>query len=168
MIWTKGAHQSAKFQTFDCSSESSPNLYFHRLLLLKVYKISAKKVQRIMSHGTEEWCQILRKMYLLFQRWQEFGEFWFKHSEVSKSCAFISPFCAKYIMFDLNKYRVLSKHERKIWKTWRKTDLWFRKIHAEISKFSPEHLKLSKLGLWWDLLSKVENVGDKKLQRSYL
>ena len=46
MIWTKWAHQSAKFQTFDCSREISPNLYFDRLLLLKVYKISAKKVQR--------------------------------------------------------------------------------------------------------------------------
>ena len=40
MIWTKGAHQSAKCQTFNCSREGSPNLYFHRLLLLRVYKIS--------------------------------------------------------------------------------------------------------------------------------
>ena len=40
------AHQSAKFQTFDCSCKISPNLYFHRLLLLKVYKILAKKIQR--------------------------------------------------------------------------------------------------------------------------
>ena len=39
----KGAHQSAKFQTFDCSGEISPNLYFDRLLLLEVYKVSAKK-----------------------------------------------------------------------------------------------------------------------------
>ena len=46
MIFTKGSHQSAKFQTFDCSGETSPNLYFDRLLLLKVYTISAKKVQR--------------------------------------------------------------------------------------------------------------------------
>ena len=44
MISTKGAHQSAKFQTFDCSCKISPNLYFDRLLLLKVYKILAKKV----------------------------------------------------------------------------------------------------------------------------
>ena len=43
MIFTKGAHHSAKFQTFDCSAEISPNLYFDRLLLLKLYKISAKK-----------------------------------------------------------------------------------------------------------------------------
>ena len=35
--------QSAKSQTFDCSREISPNLYFDRLPLLKVYKISPKK-----------------------------------------------------------------------------------------------------------------------------
>ena len=46
MIFTMGAHQSGKFQTFGNSDEISPNLYFDRLLLLKVYKISAKKVQR--------------------------------------------------------------------------------------------------------------------------
>ena len=46
MIFTKGAHQSAKFQTFDCSGEISPNLYFDGLVLLKVYKISAKKVEK--------------------------------------------------------------------------------------------------------------------------
>ena len=34
------------FQASDCSGQISPNLYFDRLLLLKVYKISAKKVQR--------------------------------------------------------------------------------------------------------------------------
>ena len=43
MIWTTGIHQSVKFQTLDCSREISPNLYFHSLLLLKVYKTSAKK-----------------------------------------------------------------------------------------------------------------------------
>ena len=43
MIFTKGAHHSAKCQTFDCSVEISPNLYFDMLLLLKVYKASAKK-----------------------------------------------------------------------------------------------------------------------------
>ena len=51
MIWTKRAHQSAKFQTFDGSREISPNLYFDRLLLLKEYTISAKKVQRSYVSG---------------------------------------------------------------------------------------------------------------------
>ena len=31
MIFTKEAHQSAKFQNFDCSGEISPDLYFGRL-----------------------------------------------------------------------------------------------------------------------------------------
>ena len=43
MIWTKGTHQRVTFQTFDCSREVSPNLYFDRRVLLKVYKVSAKK-----------------------------------------------------------------------------------------------------------------------------
>ena len=46
MFWTKGAHQSAKFETLNCSRKISPNLYFDRFLLMKVYKISTKKVQR--------------------------------------------------------------------------------------------------------------------------
>ena len=46
MIFRKGAYRSAKCQTFDCLGEISPNLYFDRLLLLKVYKISGKNVQR--------------------------------------------------------------------------------------------------------------------------
>ena len=54
MIFTKGAHHSAKFQTFDCSGEISPNLYFDRLLLLKVYKVSTKK-------SMEEICPMIPK-----------------------------------------------------------------------------------------------------------
>ena len=73
MIFKKGAYQGAKIQTFDCSGEILPNLYFDRLLLLKVYKISAKKVQR--SYVLEEGCKIWRKTNLLFQKRQEFGEF---------------------------------------------------------------------------------------------
>ena len=38
------------------------------------------------------------------------------------------------------------------WKVWRKTDLLFGKWNEEYGKFSPEHLKVSKLGLWWDPL----------------
>ena len=44
MIWKKGTYKRAEFQTFDGSREISPNLYFDRLLLVKVYKISAKKL----------------------------------------------------------------------------------------------------------------------------
>ena len=53
MIFTKEGHESAKFQAINGSGEISPNLYFDRLLLLKVYKISAKKVQG--SHISWYW-----------------------------------------------------------------------------------------------------------------
>ena len=46
MVLTKATHQSAKCLTFDCSREISPELFLDRLLLLKVYKILAEKVQR--------------------------------------------------------------------------------------------------------------------------
>ena len=48
MIRTKGANQSPQFQTFNCLREVSTNLYFDKFHLLKVYKISTKKLE--MSH----------------------------------------------------------------------------------------------------------------------
>ena len=51
------------------------------------------------------------------------------------------------------RYRGVISHDPEDWsKIWRKTDLWFGKWHEEYGKFSPEHLKVSKLGLWWDPL----------------
>ena len=61
MIFTKGAHQSAKFpKNFDCSGEVSPSLYFGRFFLLKVYKILAKKVM-------EELCLMILKIDAKFE-----------------------------------------------------------------------------------------------------
>ena len=77
MIWTKGAHKSAKFQAFDCSRRIPPNLYFDRLLLLKVYKISAKNVQRKYLSWHWKVMKIWRKTDLRFGEWHdEFGKFW--------------------------------------------------------------------------------------------
>ena len=46
-------------------------------------------------------------------------------------------------------------HDTEEWcKIWRKANLRFGKWHEEHSKFSPEHLKVSQLGLWWDPLSR--------------
>ena len=56
-----------------------------------------------------------------------------------------------YILLELQKYRGVIFHDtEKICKFWRKTDLWFEKRIEKFGKFSPEHLKVSKLGLWWD------------------
>ena len=51
-------------------------------------------------------------------------------------------------MFELKKYRGVIFHDARKWcKIWRKSDLWFGKRHKEFGKFSPEHAKVSKLGL---------------------
>ena len=39
---------------------------------------------------------------------------------------------------------------KEIHKFWRKTDLRFEKRLEKFRKFSSEHLKMSKFGLWWD------------------
>ena len=63
----------------------------------------------------------------------------------------IGSFCWNYIKFQLKKFRGIMSHDTEEWsKVWRKTDLWFQKWHKEFRKFSPGHLKLSKLELWWD------------------
>ena len=69
-------------------------------------------------------------------------------SSTQKSQTF-SLYCAAFarsyfslgVMFDGTVY----------WcKIWRKTDFCFQKWHEEFAKFSREHLKVSKSGLWWD------------------
>ena len=91
------------------------------------------------------------KKNLLFQKWQEFGEFWSEHSRVSKICFLIGPFREKYIKFDLKKYGGVNFHDNEeSFKIWRKTDLQFGKWRVEFDKCSPEHLEVSNLGLWWD------------------
>ena len=68
-------------------------------------------------------------------------------------------------LIDFLKYKILQRsyiswplrgviiHDTEGWcKIGRKTDLWFGKWHEQYGTFSPEHLKVSKLGLWWDPL----------------
>ena len=43
----------------------------------------------------------------------------------------------------------LSWHWR-VMQIWRKIDSRFEKWHDKFGQFSPKHLKVSKLGLWWD------------------
>ena len=68
-----------------------------------------------MSHDTEDWCKIWRKTDLLFQNWQEFGEFLSERSEVSNISTLIGPLREKYVMFDLKKYRGVIFHDTRGW-----------------------------------------------------
>ena len=105
-----------------------------------------------MCHDDEEWCKIWRGNDLSFRNWhEEFDEIWPEHLKVSKSFTLMSSFWAKYILFKLKKYRGVIFHYTEEWcKIWLKTDLWFEKWHEKFGKFSLEHLKVSKLWLWWN------------------
>ena len=121
----------------------------------KYTKFKLKKYRRVMSHDPEDWCQIWRKTVLLFQKWQEFGEFWPEQSKVSKMCTFIGSYCAKYLKFDLKKYRGVIFHDTESWcKIWRKTDLLFQ-TWLGFGEFWLEHLKVSKnltlMGSFWTI-----------------
>ena len=61
-------------------------------------------------------------------------------------------FWPKYIIFGLKKLRRVIFDGTEYWcQIWSKTGLWFQRWHEEFDKFSPEHSKVSKSGLWWDL-----------------
>ena len=90
----------------------------------KCIKFQLKKYRGVVSHDTEDWCKIWRKTDLLFQNWQEFGEFWSEHSKVSKIYTLIGPLREKHVMFDLKKCRGVIFHDTR---EWCKIDLWFGK-----------------------------------------
>ena len=73
MIFTKGAHHSAKFQTFDCSGEISPNLYFDRLLLLKAYRKSMEEICLMISKSGAKFEERLIFCLKNDKTWVNFG-----------------------------------------------------------------------------------------------
>ena len=121
-------------------------------LKLKMYEL--KIYRGVLCHDNEEWYQIWSGIDLSVQNWhKEFDEVWPEHLKISKICILTGCFWTKYIMFDLKKYRGVMFGSTEYWcKIWRKTDFCFQKWHEEFEKFSPEHLKVSKWGLWWDSL----------------
>ena len=88
----------------------------------------------------------------MFQNWhKEFDKFWPEHSKVSKIFILMGSFWAKYILFELKKYRGVIFYDIEEWcKIWRKTDLLVGKWHEEFGIFSQDHSKVSKLKLWWN------------------
>ena len=77
---------------------STARVKFHQICTLissfcwKYMKFQLKKYRGVMSHDPEKWCKIWRKTDLLFQKWQECGEFWPEHSKVSKLEVWWDPF----------------------------------------------------------------------------
>ena len=165
MIFTKEAHQSAKFQWLQVK--------FYQICTLigsfcwKYLKFQLKKYRGVMSHDTEEWCKIWRKTNLLFQKWQEFGEFWSKHSKVSKIFTLIGPFRARYVKFALKKYRgvifmTMKSHAR----FEEKLTCGLKNDTRNLANFYQNTWKCQNWYFHGILLLKAENAWAKNLQRS--
>ena len=74
---------------------------------------------------------------------------WGEHSKVSKIFTLMGYFWAKYILFELKRYRGVIFHETEEgYKIWRGIDSSFQNWHREFDKIWPEHLKVSKIFIW--------------------
>ena len=109
---------------------------------LKKYHLEIDK--GVICHDNEEWRKIWRGIDLSFQSWhEEFDKFWPEHLKVSKIFILMGSFWAKYILFELKKYRGVIFHETEEgYKIWRGIDLSFQNWHKEFDKFWPEHSKV--------------------------
>ena len=105
-----------------------------------------KKYRGVIFDEPEEGYKIWRGIHLLFQSWhKEFDKFWPGHSKVSKNFTLMGTFWAKYILFELKKYRGIIFHETEVgYKTWSRIDLLFQNWHKKFDRFWSEHFKSLK------------------------
>ena len=116
-----------------------------------------KKYRGVIFHETEERYKIWRGIDSSFQNWhKEFDKIWPEHSKVSKNFILMGSYWAKYIFSELKKNRGIIFHETEEDTKFGEGSTCRFKIGIrnltkfDLSKFSPEHLKVSKLGFWWD------------------
>ena len=148
---------------------------FHQICTLigsfcwKYIKFQLKKYRGVMSHDTEEWCKIWRKTDLLFQKWQEFGEFWSEHSILQNLHCDLSLLRKVYNIWPKNVQRSLSLM---ILKTHAKFEEKLAcSLENDTRNLANFHQNIGKCQNWYFhgiILSKVENTWAKNLQTSYV
>ena len=127
--------------------KSLSNLLFDWCLLCKVYNVWPKKYKGVLIHDAEVSCKIWRTDSKMTGFWWIFT----KALRNLKIFTFMGYFCPKYIMFELKKYRGVMFYDNEEWcKIWRIKLTCGLENNGEFDKFSPEHLEMSKLELWWD------------------
>ena len=142
---------------------------FHQICTLigffcwKYIKFQLKRYRGVMSPDTEEWWKIWRKTDFLFQKWQEFGEFWSKRYNLHFDWSLL-----------YKVYNVWPKNVQKIYISWHRS---FKCFEEKLTCGLENDMR----GIWqifirtfesvktgtFILLFKVENAWAKNLQRSY-
>ena len=120
----------------------------------KYILLGLKKHRGVIFHETEGGHKISRGIDL-FQNWpKEFEKFWPERSKVSKIFTLMGSFWAKYILFELKKYRGVIFHEtEEVYKIWRRIHSLFKNWHKNLTNFDPSTQKVSKIfilvGSFW-------------------
>ena len=90
-----------------------------------------KNYRGIIFHETEEGYKPWSAINLSFQKWhKKFDKLWPERSKISKIFILMGSFSAKYILFELKKYRgVISHKTEEGCKIWRGIDSSFKNWH---------------------------------------
>ena len=110
-------------------------------------KLSFMKLKRNTKLGEESACQFKTDI-------RNLANFDLTTRRSQKKITLIGSFWAKYILFELKKYRGVISHETEEgYKIWRGIDLSFQNWHKEFDKFWPGYSKVSKIftlmGSFW-------------------
>ena len=115
------------------------------------YKMCDLPIYRgVMCHDNEEWYQNYKELTCYFKDMRN-SQILTRALESLKTLCFNWLLVTKVYLVWATKIQgsYLSWHWREM-QFWRKTHLWFEKRFEKFGRFFPEHLKVSKLGLWWD------------------
>ena len=154
---------------FDPSTWKSQIFILMGSFWAKYILFELKMYRGVIFHETEKGYKIWRGINLSFENWhKEFVKFWPERSKVSKIFTLMGSLWAKYILFELKKYRGVILHETK-----RDTKIGEVSTHhfkigiRNLIKFDPSTQK-SKKKIHFNelLLSKVYIAWAKKVQRS--
>ena len=106
-----------------------------------------KKNRGVIFYETEEGYKICRGINSSFENWhKKVGKIWPEHSKVSQIVILMGSFWAKYILFELKKYRGIIFHETEEgYKICTGINLSFQNWRKEFDKIWPEHSKSQKL-----------------------
>ena len=119
-----------------------------------------KKYRGVVFHDTEEWCKIWRKTGLLLGK---FTRNWLAVLKLTWTSQILTRalekskklFCFNWLLVT-KVYIVWATKVQRSYLSWHWRVMhilkknWLVVWNRQFGKFSPEHLKLSKLGPWWD------------------
>ena len=128
---------------FHQSTRKCQNWNFDKILLSKVKNVWASNLQ--WSYVSWRWRMIqkLKRNWLVVLKLTWTSQILTQTLEKSKKIVLIGSLWPKY-------RGVIFHDTEELCKFWRKGDQWFEKRHKKFNKFSADHLKVSKLELWWD------------------